>query len=71
MLVLPPAPAALVLAGLAFATLSCLSAAALRRIMVLGPPGGLGEDGLAPVVLAEPGVLFGELGGGEDCGRVD
>ena len=40
---LPPAPAALVLAGRAFAALACLSAAALRRIMVFGPPGGVGE----------------------------
>lgn len=45
MLVLPPAPAARVLAGRAFATLSCLSAAARRRRSVLGPPGGVGELG--------------------------
>jgi hypothetical protein len=44
-LVLPPAPAARVLAGRAFATLSCLSAAARLRRRVLGPPGGVGELG--------------------------
>jgi len=60
-LVLPPAPAALVLAGLAFATLSCLSAAALRLIMVLGPPGGVGDVGLALLEDA-PGALTGEVG---------
>ena len=42
---LPPAPAALVLDGLALATLSALSAAALRLMAVLGPPGG--DDGRA------------------------
>jgi hypothetical protein len=45
-LVLPPAPAALVLLGRAFASLSFWSAAALLLIAVLGPPGGVGEDGL-------------------------
>lgn len=60
---LPPAPADRVLAGLALATLSCLSAAARRRIIVLGPPGGLGEDGLAPLVLP----AFGEAAE-LDCG---
>lgn len=44
-LVLPPAPAALVLDGLALATLSALSAAAFRLMAVLGPPGG--DDGRA------------------------
>lgn len=67
MLVLPPAPAALVLAGLAFATLSCRSAAARLLIIVLGPPGGVGEEGRAPLELPDPGVLPGELGGGDDC----
>lgn len=61
---LPPAPADLVLVGLALATLSCRSAAARLLIMVLGPPGGLGEVGRTPVL--EPGDV-GELGGGEDC----
>lgn len=37
---LPPAPAALVLDGLAFFTLSLWSAAARRRIAERGPPGG-------------------------------
>lgn len=61
MLVLPPAPAALVLAGLAFATLSCLSAAALLLIIVLGPPGGGGDVGLELLEVA-PGALAGEVG---------
>lgn len=69
-LVLPPAPAALVLAGRAFATLSCRSAAALLRIIVFGPPGGFGDDGRAPLELADPGVLPGALGGGDDCNAV-
>lgn len=63
-LVLPPAPAALVLAGLAFATLSALSAAAFRRIAVLAPPGG--DDGRAVLLPAEGGALIGELGRGDD-----
>lgn len=58
---LPPAPAALVLAGLALAALSCLSAAARLLMTVFGPPGG--EDARAPV--ATPGELTGELGRGE------
>ena len=53
MLLLPPAPAARVLDGLAFAALSALSAAALRRIAVFGPPGGVGEDGRAVLVPTE------------------
>lgn len=44
-LVLPPAPAARVLAGRAFAILSLLSAAARLRRSVRGPPGGVGELG--------------------------
>lgn len=65
-LLLPPAPAALVLLGLAFAALSALSAAAFLLIAVAGPPGGFGDDGRA---LLEPdvGVLTGEVGRGEDC----
>lgn len=58
-LLLPPAPAALVLDGLALATLSARSAAAFLRIAVAGPPGALGEaaramlpGGDAPVVEA-------------------
>ena len=46
-LLLPPAPAARVLAGRALATLSALSAAAFLRIAVFGPPGGVGDDGRA------------------------
>lgn len=64
-LLLPPAPAARVLAGLAFATLSARSAAALRRIAVLGPPGGVGEEGRA-VVEATEGLPDGEEARGED-----
>ena len=64
MLVLPPAPADLVLEGLALATLSALSAAAFRRMTVLGPPGG--EDGLAVLDPADGGELTGELDRGED-----
>jgi len=68
-LLLPPAPAALVLLGLAFATLSFWSAAARLRIAVFGPPGGVGEE-----VLPAPGVTAGEFTGeearGEDYGRI-
>lgn len=69
-LLLPPAPAALVLAGLAFATLSALSAAAFLLIAVAGPPGGLGEEGRA-VVEPVVGELTGEEGRGEDCDVVE
>lgn len=60
-LLLPPAPAALVDVGRAFATLSARSAAAFRRMTVFAPPGGL--EGRA-VVPAE-GEMGGEDGGGE------
>lgn len=60
----PPAPAALVELGLAFATLSFWSAAARRRIAVLGPPGGVGDDG-RPLARAAGG-LTGEEERGED-----
>lgn len=66
MLLLPPAPAALVLAGLAFATLSALSAAAFLLIAVAGPPGALGEDGRAVVEPVEGAEFTGEDGRGED-----
>lgn len=59
-LLLPPAPAALVLAGRALATLSARSAAAFLRIAVLGPPGGVGDDGLAVLVATEGGQWMGE-----------
>ena len=61
---LPPAPAALVLVGLAFATLSALSAAAFLLIAVFGPPGG---DRFRPLLTpAEAGGEIGEDGLGED-----
>lgn len=57
---LPPAPAALVLVGRAFATLSALSAAAFLLIAVLGPPGG---DKFRPLLTpAEAGGEAGEEG---------
>lgn len=69
---LPPAPAALVLAGLALATLSALSAAAFLLIAVAGPPGALGELGRA---VEEPdeaaGESTGEVGRGDDYWRRD
>lgn len=65
-LVLPPAPAARVLAGRALATLSCLSAAARLLSIVLGPPGGVGEVGRALLPLAAAGELTGELDLGVD-----
>lgn len=63
-LLLPPAPAALVLVGLAFATLSALSAAAFLRIAVFAPPGG--DDGRAVLEPTEGGGLTGEFGRGDD-----
>ena len=61
---LPPAPAALVLVGLAFATLSALSAAAFLLMAVFGPPGG---DRFRPLLTpAEAGGEVGEDGRGED-----
>lgn len=65
-LLLPPAPAALVLVGRALATLSARSAAAFRLCTIFAPPGG--EDGRA-VVPAEEGGGEDEDGGGDDCGR--
>ena len=69
-LLLPPAPAALVLDGRAFATLSALSAAAFLLIAVAGPPGGFGDEGRAVVVPVDGGELTGEVGLGEDCDEV-
>lgn len=71
MLLLPPAPAALVLAGLAFATCAALSAAFRRRMAVLGPPGGVGAkerpETAAEGVLAPLLAGLGEAArGGED-----
>lgn len=68
MLLLPPAPAARVLAGLLADSFSARSAAAFRRIAVLGPPGGVGDEGRAVVEPTDGGELRGELGGGDDCG---
>lgn len=67
-LLLPPAPAALVLLGRAFATLSARSAAAFLLIAVAGPPGGFGDDGRAVVVPVEgeSGAFIGDDGLGED-----
>jgi hypothetical protein len=65
-LLLPPAPAALVLLGRALAIFSFWSAAALRRMAVRAPPGGRGDEGrpvLAPVAAAE---LTGDEARGED-----
>ena len=69
MLLLPPAPAALVLAGRAFATLSALSAAAFLLIAVAGPPGAFGEAGRA-VVEAVVGELTGDEGSGDDYAHI-
>jgi hypothetical protein len=70
-LLLPPAPAARVLFGLADAALSARSAAAFLLIAVAGPPGAFGDDGRpvdAPVeVPLEAACGAGEDGGGEDC----
>lgn len=62
-LLLPPAPAALVLVGRAFATLSARSAAAFRRSTVFAPPGG--DEGRAVVPALE------DCGGGEERGGVE
>lgn len=65
---LPPAPAALVELGRAFATLSALSAAAFLLIAVAGPPGALGDEARIPVDEPEAAApaLTGEEGRGED-----
>lgn len=64
MLELPPAPAALVLVGLALATLSARSAAAFLLIAVLGPPGGERFRPLATLPTVDGDV--GEEGRSED-----
>lgn len=67
-LLLPPAPAALVDEGRALATLSARSAAAFLLMAVAGPPGGLGDEGRAVDEPVEaPGALTGEEGRGDDC----
>jgi hypothetical protein len=65
-LVLPPAPAALVLLGRALAIFSFWSAAARRRMAVRAPPGGGGDEG-RPVLAPVLGALTGEEALGEDC----
>ena len=70
MLELPPAPAALVLAGRAFAACAALSAAFRRRMAVLGPPGGVGDEGLderAPPSDPEAAPVGEVARGEEDC----
>lgn len=66
-LLLPPAPAARVLFGLALAIFSFWSAAARLRMTARAPPGGVGE--LARAVLSPDagGELRGDAGLGEDC----
>lgn len=66
MLLDPPAPAALVLLGRAFALFSFKSAAARLLMAVAGPPGGFGDDG-RPVEAPELGVFTGDDGRGADC----
>jgi hypothetical protein len=67
-LLLPPAPAARVLLGLALAIFSFWSAAARRRMAVRGPPGGVGDEGRATAPDEAPtGVPTGEEARGEDC----
>ena len=62
---LPPAPADLVLVGLALATLSARSAAAFLLIAVFGPPGG---DRFRPLVtVPEVDGDVGEEARGDDC----
>lgn len=65
-LLLPPAPAALVLDGRALATLSALSAAAFLLIAVAGPPGGFGDAGRAVVVPLDACKFTGDCGRGAD-----
>ena len=54
------------LVGRALATLSALSAAAFRRIAVLGPPGGVGDEGRPVLEPTDCWVPAGELDLGED-----
>ena len=75
-LLLPPAPAARVLLGRAFAAFSLISAAARRRMAVRAPPGGRGEDGPvpprdAPVVVPVAGLAAESLSTGGDPERGD
>lgn len=66
MLLLPPAPAARVLLGLALAIFSFWSAAARRRMAVRAPPGGAGEEGRPVLAPEAAGEVTGEEARGED-----
>jgi len=63
-LLLPPAPAALVLLGRAVASFSFWSAAALRRMAVRAPPGGAGVA--VDTALDDAGPFTGDVGRGDD-----
>ncbi|KAK5634818.1 hypothetical protein RRF57_010531 [Xylaria bambusicola] len=65
-LLLPPAPAALVLLGRALAIFSFWSAAARRRIAVRAPPGGAGDEGRPVLAPDAAGEETGEEARGED-----
>lgn len=64
---LPPAPAARVLFGLALAIFSFWSAAARLRMTARAPPGGGGESGRAVDWPEAGGEFIGEAGRGDDC----
>ena len=69
-LLLPPAPAARVLAGRVLATFSFWSAAARRRIWVRAPPGGGGGEDEEARLMDAPEAApagVGEDARGEDC----
>lgn len=66
MLLLPPAPAALVLLGRTLAIFSFWSAAARRRIAVRAPPGGAGDKGRPVLAPEAAGEEAGEDARGED-----
>jgi hypothetical protein len=63
----PPAPAARVLLGRTLAIFSFWSAAARRRMAVLGPPGAAGEEGRLMLAPDATGAPVGEEARGEDC----
>jgi hypothetical protein len=69
-LLLPPAPAARVLFGLADAALSARSAAAFLLIAVAGPPGGFGDVDWPVEAPVEAPVAELDDGGGEDYSRI-
>lgn len=73
-LLLPPAPAARVLLGLALAAFSLISAAARRRMTARAPPGGTGVDGPVdegdrPVALPTLGLPASPPDGGGESAR--